>query len=1047
MEEITINVVNDDEAASIETLLTNETYAENLAVGTVVGTVNAKDPEGNAVTLSLSGEGSDNFKIDENGNITLAQALDYETASSFELTVVANDGKYAATDVFKFTVADVNEAPVVETKVEFNSFLENTAAGAVIAKSDATDAEADKISYSLAGTGSDLFKVDEKGTVTLAGSLDFESAKSYELTLVADDGTNKVSTVFTVNVGDVNEAPVVSAKVEATAFAENTAKGTTIATASANDEDSDTITYSLAGTGSENFAIDADGKVTLASDLDYETTTSYEITIIASDGSTQSKETITINVSDVAEFALALSSTTPAVNEGVSTGTQVATSTLTQQDSASVTYSLSGTGSDKFAISSSGVITTAAAMDYETTSSYSLTVTVTDGTNTDTETINITVNNITINTLATTLANSGAALAESSSSGTAVASSSINNPDSETVTYTLSGTGSSNFSVDSSGNVTTNGSLDFETAQSYALTLTATAGSTSVTDTFTVNVGNVEELNSAVLRYSAAYNSASRTGFSATATRGPSGSSLPAYYLEQVGTTNTTAITSVDDTSNNYVPVEINSGTELNWRYYFPIDKDGEGTYAFAPSSAVLDGKYYSPLGTAVTTSISNSEFITAGRLETAEYWFMTTDKSAADINFDSALGGYTSITDYSTGFDAMNDLLNDVNNSLGGTQIDWNSACSNNINGCYHKYVKVDLPSAFTYYDQSITSLWVNSNGYASSTGDRLGLDDYRRLNSAGQKGYALDTLYDDRRWDEYNKPSNVSLSGTTLNYTMFPFWTAQTLLSNSRGYYVDQTSTTGLFIIGWYSWQLYSTTNTSTYEIVLNYNNNSVEFRYGNIPGIDNSFNNRAIGLTGDLSTSGCTWQGTSNNSRTCAGAYEAYLFQDSHYGQNNGDEGYGTLAGNGAIVFTPISGTQASATSPTYNLYEDQVTLAGEVYTDTHFANFTNGNKRVIAMAVIPIENFAPSSVFDDYHYPNFIPTNFWSYGEVGVDYCRAMNLGAGNCLDYENQNRAYEREKYYRFAHTLLIEIRIFKVLDSITLLIIMYLRVCLCGGKF
>ena len=147
---------------------------------------------------------------------------------------------------------------------------------------------------------------------------------------------------------------------------------------------------------------------------------------------------------------------------------------------------------------------------------------------------------MTINTLAVTLANSGAALAESSSSGTSVGSSSISNPDSETITYTLSGTGSSNFSVDSSGNVTTNATLDFETAKSYALTLTATAGSTSVTDTFTVNVGNVEELNSAVLRYSAAYNSASRSGFSATATRGPSGSSLPAYYLEQVGTTHPT---------------------------------------------------------------------------------------------------------------------------------------------------------------------------------------------------------------------------------------------------------------------------------------------------------------------------------------------------------------------------------------------------------------------------------------------------------------------------------------------------------------------------
>ena len=128
IEEITINVINDDEAANIETLLTNETFEESLAVGTVIGTVNAKDPEGNAVTLSLSGEGSDKFKIDESGNITLAQALDYETASTYELTVVANDGKYDASDVFKFTVADVNEAPVVSAKVEASTFAETTGA-------------------------------------------------------------------------------------------------------------------------------------------------------------------------------------------------------------------------------------------------------------------------------------------------------------------------------------------------------------------------------------------------------------------------------------------------------------------------------------------------------------------------------------------------------------------------------------------------------------------------------------------------------------------------------------------------------------------------------------------------------------------------------------------------------------------------------------------------------------------------------------------------------------------------------------------------------
>ena len=72
----------------------------------------------------------------------------------------------------------------------------------------------------------------------------------------------------------------------------------------------------------------------------------------------------------------------------------------------------------------------------------------------------------------------------------------------------------------------------------------------------------------------------------------------------------------MDDTSNNYVPVEINSGTALNWRYYFPVDTSGNGQFAFAPNSSALDGKYYSPLGTAVTTTIANADFLTAGRLE-----------------------------------------------------------------------------------------------------------------------------------------------------------------------------------------------------------------------------------------------------------------------------------------------------------------------------------------------------------------------------------------------------------------------------------------------
>jgi len=89
----------------------------------------------------------------------------------------------------------------------------------------------------------------------------------------------------------------------------------------------------------------------------------------------------------------------------------------------------------------------------------------------------------------------------------------------------------------------------------------------------------------------------------------------------------------------------------------------------------------------------------------------------------------------------------------------------------------------------------------------------------------------------------------------------------------------------------------------------------------------------------------------------------------------------------------------TTSTYNLFEDQVTLAGRVFKDADFVSFTNGSKRVIAMAVIPIENFAASGSSNDYFIPNFIPTTLWSYGDVGHDYCLGVGNSSSECNTYE------------------------------------------------
>ena len=1126
---IAFDISDVDEAPSLSSTLKSESFEESIAVGTALASISSIDPESQTITYSLSGTGSENFEIDSEGNITSKVAFDYETATSYTFNVTASDGTNSTTSPLTITLLDVNESPDVTISLEESEFAENITTGSTIATVAYTDPESDTLTYTLSGTGSDQFSIDDQGVITLKTGLDYETKTSYELTLTSSDGINSIQTQISFSVTDISELALSLDSTEVT-LAENISTGSSIAQASSSDAVGE-VTYSIVeGTaGSSIFAIDSQGRITLESSLDFETKTSYTLevsvtdgketvskqlvvtvsdvdlsvtsslastsqaetisagtsiltlstsnaegtlsysitdadnkfainsstgevtlanaldyetktshsfTVTVTDGTTTSSETYTVNVSDVdlsvtsslasasqaetistgtsiltlsttnaegtvsysitdADNKFAINSSTGEVTlanaldyetktshsftvtvtdgttsssetftlsvtdvdlalsaslasssklETISTGTTIVTSS-TSNSEGTVSYSLTD-DDNKFSIdSSTGEVTLSNALDYETKTSHSFTVTATDGVTTTSQTFTLTVDNAAINTLAVTLANSGAALAESSSSGTSVGSSSINNPDSDSVSYTLSGTGNGNFAVDSSGNITTNATLDFETAKSYALTLTASGGGTTTTDNFTVNVGNVEELESAVLRYSADYNSASRSGFSATATRGPSGSSLAAYTLEQVGTTNSTDITSVDDTTNNYVPVEINSGTALNWRYYFPIDTSGNGQFAFAPNSSALDGKYYSPLGTAVTTTIANADFLTAGRLSGAEYWFMTTDKAAANINYTSA------------SIDGLNVRFDYLGSSYSGEWTTANNALSN--------------PYPITI-----------NNGAGSLDYTFSDVGNYQVL-VHGIGPYGGDNNFDSTEQAvarQFLQQSNkvLVLVGENSN------WTLQN----------DEIVT---FLESIMSGSDFGHTDLGRM--------NTFNFTYGGVSFTQN------VTLDRSPSTLNCD----SNFSTYCYGSWAFFpaSMTDSEYISDvfvwlDVDQPSLSTIDTTILQYAQsLSGSSSS--SSTYNLYEDQVTLAGEVYKDANFVSFTNSNKRVIAMAVIPIENFAASGSSNDYFYPNFIPTTLWSYGDVGHDYCLGVGNNASACNTYDN---------YYDFSSAAL-----------------------------
>lgn len=114
---VNVGVTNVNEAPSA-TSLSKSVVAENLKVGTVVGSLKAVDPDGGAVSYSLASGSSSFFKI-VGDKLVISKAIDYETAQSHIVKLVATDsGKLSSTTTVKIGVADVLETIKGTNKAE-----------------------------------------------------------------------------------------------------------------------------------------------------------------------------------------------------------------------------------------------------------------------------------------------------------------------------------------------------------------------------------------------------------------------------------------------------------------------------------------------------------------------------------------------------------------------------------------------------------------------------------------------------------------------------------------------------------------------------------------------------------------------------------------------------------------------------------------------------------------------------------------------------------------------------------------------------------------
>ncbi len=148
--------------------------------------------------------------------------------------------------------------------------------------------------YSIDPVTGELFAVD-------GSAVDYEAEQTRDLIVqVTENGKKDYTATVTVNVTDVNEAPV----IEAATFSVAEDK-TAIGTVPASDPEDDALSYAIIGGDPDAlFEFDVDGNLKIAAgkSLDYETAQQHVLQVTATDGGGLSDTaTVTIDVTDVNE--------------------------------------------------------------------------------------------------------------------------------------------------------------------------------------------------------------------------------------------------------------------------------------------------------------------------------------------------------------------------------------------------------------------------------------------------------------------------------------------------------------------------------------------------------------------------------------------------------------------------------------------------------------------------------------------------------------------------------------------------------------------------
>ena len=284
--------------------------SEAIDDASVIGKVAATDSDGDDLSFTIKTNSNNLFEITDGGDISLASSenLDYETATSHTLSIDVTDGEATSNADVTINVIDVNEnqAPTFIAQT-FSAQEIVTGQGGLVATLVASDPDNDDITFSWDPNDTvTTFQLDETSgeirTVNNSqGNLDFETTPQYVLSVIASDGELTTQADITINVTDFNDKP--EASDQTFSVAEDIDNTFLIGQIVATDQDGDALTFSVDIDNDVKFDLSSTGALRLRQNasLDFETSTSHQISIDVSDGAETIRVNVTVNVTDVVE--------------------------------------------------------------------------------------------------------------------------------------------------------------------------------------------------------------------------------------------------------------------------------------------------------------------------------------------------------------------------------------------------------------------------------------------------------------------------------------------------------------------------------------------------------------------------------------------------------------------------------------------------------------------------------------------------------------------------------------------------------------------------